>query len=175
MLKEIKSQPSIIYDGPAPYGAPMGRREFYDNPTGKVTTFRVRIDSGGYDRGGNYWGFGDPLYCQCEVNDNGFTSECMNYRLFARAKSKAEALEKFDAVRKAKNIHLPCSLDQWIKDHKFMIDQAMIREYGIFLNFDPATRLNAKNRRAFVLKDFAFRNAAYRMNVREVVEYCEKN
>lgn len=46
------------------YGASMGRR---DNMTEtsypvKFHLERVRLDSGGYDNGGAYWGYGAPLY-----------------------------------------------------------------------------------------------------------------
>ena len=45
----------------AKYGAPMGRGE--DAPlVGKVRMRRVRLDSGGYDKGGAYFGLGAPLY-----------------------------------------------------------------------------------------------------------------
>jgi hypothetical protein len=58
------------------YGAPLGRadRDSYVDRTGKrhVMTvnenaapfhlLRVRLDSGGYDSGGAYWGHGEPLY-----------------------------------------------------------------------------------------------------------------
>lgn len=44
------------------YGAPMGRGH---SPlgSGKVHLARVRLDSGGYDKGGAYWGTGEPLWC----------------------------------------------------------------------------------------------------------------
>jgi len=45
------------------YGAPMGRA--YDGVgalAGKVRLRRVRLDSGGYDSGGAYWGAGLPLW-----------------------------------------------------------------------------------------------------------------
>jgi hypothetical protein len=44
------------------YGASMGRGS---NAclTGKVSLVRVKLDSGGYDKGGAYWGIGAPLYC----------------------------------------------------------------------------------------------------------------
>ena len=46
------------------YGASMGRR---DNMTEtnfpvKFHLERIRLDSGGYDNGGAYWGNGAPLY-----------------------------------------------------------------------------------------------------------------
>lgn len=48
------------------YGASMGRpslipsKEVLD--VMKVSLRRMRIDSGGYDAGGSYWGLGAPLY-----------------------------------------------------------------------------------------------------------------
>lgn len=49
------------------YGAPMGRpvtgRQFEVLPDAPpFHLVRVRLDSGGYDRGGAYWGHGEPLY-----------------------------------------------------------------------------------------------------------------
>jgi len=41
----------------------------------------VRLDMGGYDEGGAYWGRGAPLYC----------AEAPEYRRFTRARSRAEA------------------------------------------------------------------------------------
>ncbi len=69
------------------YGAPMGRREYHSPPTGKVRLYRVRINSGGYDDGGAYWGTGQPLYCAEGVDDD-------EYREFVRAWTREEAAEK---------------------------------------------------------------------------------
>jgi len=61
------------------YGAPMGRNSVGKYPTTitsgnncrivkknqtKVYRKRVRLDSGGYDSGGAYWGLGAPLYVE---------------------------------------------------------------------------------------------------------------
>ena len=74
------------------YGAPMGRA---DQPTPysgyraipdmahKFSLQRVRINSGGYDEGGAYWGLGQPLYWA--MNENGTIER------FLRAKGRAEA------------------------------------------------------------------------------------
>ena len=64
------------------YGAPMGRRES-PHHEGKIRLFRVRLDSGGYDNGGAYWGLGKALYCA--LSDGGMQ--------FTRARSRAEAVE----------------------------------------------------------------------------------
>lgn len=78
------------------FGAPMGRSE---SPLGaaprNIRLFRVRLDSGGYDDGGAYWGIGQPLYC-ATCPDGG--------RRFTRANSRAAAavaleIEPGDLVR----------------------------------------------------------------------------
>jgi hypothetical protein len=45
-------------------GAPMGRFGNGARPTDNTRVFRRRVylDSGGYDKGGAYWGIGNPLY-----------------------------------------------------------------------------------------------------------------
>jgi hypothetical protein len=46
------------------YGADMGRPNNHSTPdaTLKFRLERIRLDSGGYDRGGAYWGIDLPLY-----------------------------------------------------------------------------------------------------------------
>lgn len=49
------------------YGAFLGRNrrsEFSipEDTTAKLRLRRVRLDSGGYDKGGAYWGHGSPLW-----------------------------------------------------------------------------------------------------------------
>lgn len=58
------------------YGAPMGRRstskrdlEREQIKPGKLYLQRVRLDSGGYDSGGAYWGHGEPLYVATDHED----------------------------------------------------------------------------------------------------------
>ena len=46
------------------YGAPMGRMNVGDCPLpfqGRIYDCRVPLDSGGYDKGGTYWGFPSNL------------------------------------------------------------------------------------------------------------------
>ncbi len=48
------------------YGAPMGRRsEAVHNLdcAQRIQLFRIRLNGGGYDAGGAYWGSGQPLWC----------------------------------------------------------------------------------------------------------------
>ncbi len=63
------------------YGAPMGRRSDIDL-FGKVRLNRVRLDRGGYDNGGAYWGFGTPLWLAEDSEGN---------QQFLRAKDRSTA------------------------------------------------------------------------------------
>lgn len=77
------------------HGAPMGRREWLEAPTKphSVRVFRVRLDSGGYDDGGAYWGVesrGKLLFCATDGE---------NYRMFCRAESRLTALLEFRLAR----------------------------------------------------------------------------
>lgn len=45
----------------ARYGAPMGRHtgpDYLETGAGPLRLVRIPLDSGGYDRGGAYWGLG---------------------------------------------------------------------------------------------------------------------
>ena len=82
----IKQMPAVSCQ----YGAPMGRREYgQPGPLRNVRLFRVRIDSGGYDDGGAYWGVGQPLYCATDGAD---------YRRFIRAASREAAARELGIV-----------------------------------------------------------------------------
>lgn len=66
------------------YGAPMGRPDDGINPADpdspRFYMRRVRLDAGGYDRGGAYWGFGESLF---EIE-----SDCGGVSMFRRAASR---------------------------------------------------------------------------------------
>ena len=67
------------------YGAPMGRREngyLETSDPRTVRLFQVRLDSGGYDDGGAYWGHGGRLWCAIDDDGN---------RRFIRAGSRERA------------------------------------------------------------------------------------
>jgi len=69
------------------YGAVMGRPQCMPPAVNlsKFTLQRVRIDSGGYDQGGAYWGLGAPLYhAYAETGGN-------DVDMFFRAHSREEA------------------------------------------------------------------------------------
>lgn len=46
------------------YGAPLGRpcTGNFDPDAGRINLQCIPLDRGGYDRGGVYWGIGQPLY-----------------------------------------------------------------------------------------------------------------
>ena len=65
---------SFITDVSSRYGAPMGRFTgpyFLDTDAGKVYLRRVYLDQCGYDKGGAYWGYGEPLFEAMDQDGNG--------------------------------------------------------------------------------------------------------
>lgn len=80
------------------YGAPMGRGDrgaATADETVKVSLRKIRLNSGGYDSGGAYWGHGQPLYwagSDCGTVDTYF-------RARDRAAARAEILARFPAAR----------------------------------------------------------------------------
>lgn len=74
------------------YGAPMGRATDHDfgQAPGRIHLRRMYLDSGGYDRGGAYWGFGEPLY---EAHDSDGRVTILRAR--SRAAAKAALREDF--------------------------------------------------------------------------------
>lgn len=67
------------------YGAPMGRREYFEEDIIPCRCFRVRMVDGAYDDGGAYWGCGVPLYAA--IADG--------VQIFTRARSRKTAKEEF--------------------------------------------------------------------------------
>lgn len=73
------------------YGAPMGRNtgpHYLTTEGGRITLFRVRINSGGYDSGGAYWGLGAPLWYVGDPDGNGWF-----FRASGRDAAKAAILK----------------------------------------------------------------------------------
>jgi hypothetical protein len=68
------------------YGAPMGRPS-HAHPANayKVYVSKVKLDSGGYDRGGAYWGHGQRLFWATDA-----TGE---FSHFLRACSRMDAID----------------------------------------------------------------------------------
>lgn len=67
-------------------GAAMGRGSLLGVPEGRMVLRRVRLDSGGYDSNGTYFGHADPLFW--------YADEGGNVDAMLRAKSRAEAKAK---------------------------------------------------------------------------------
>lgn len=68
------------------YGAPMGRRSdgSLDPEAGRFRLVRIRLNLGGYDAGGAYWGLGVPLWRAEDGDGRG---------LWFRARDRAAAKE----------------------------------------------------------------------------------
>lgn len=79
------------------YGADMGRRSIPSLPhdtKDKCIVRRVRLDSGGYDAGGAYWGVGTKLWMVESVE-----GEHEGLLLYVRAFDKSAAKAQFPAAR----------------------------------------------------------------------------
>lgn len=89
------------------YGAPMGRRFVgdLDQSSGTVRLFKVRLDSGGYDDGGAYWGLrssGVSLWCAQDKDGD---------RMFTDAASRRAAALKLGIGDRALRRRLPNAAD----------------------------------------------------------------
>lgn len=78
-------------------GAALGRPSIHDCDefTGRLYLQKVRIDSGGYDPNGTYWGLGDPLYW-CANEDNSI-DYC--FRALNRQEAKGKVLERYPKAK----------------------------------------------------------------------------
>lgn len=80
-------------------GAPMGRWTYnkFRLVARSIRCFKVNLDTGGYDDGGAYWGHGGgSLYCldQPEQDQRDWFDRPVYFRVFVRASSRAEAMER---------------------------------------------------------------------------------
>jgi hypothetical protein len=83
------------------YGAPMGRKS--DHLSGLIvdacdspfTLRRIRLDSGGYDQGGSYWGHYKQLYWWAvTITEGDAVDECSGFmRATSRQDAKRQILE----------------------------------------------------------------------------------
>lgn len=63
--KSGEAYADLLFHVDCKFGAPMGRRSMGEKPTDKrVFCRRIGLDNGGYDKGGAYWGFGNPLFVE---------------------------------------------------------------------------------------------------------------
>lgn len=74
------------------YGAPMGRASAHPgtDPHCTIRVSRVRLDSGGYDSGGAYWGHGAPLWYASGIDEFDGSRDAIED--FTRAHNKPAAL-----------------------------------------------------------------------------------
>lgn len=88
----------------AKYGAPMGRAS--DHLEGLIiletdprfTLRRIRLNNGGYDSGGAYWGLGEPLFWWAiELREDGSRDECSG---FLRAQSREGAKQLITSIHR---------------------------------------------------------------------------
>lgn len=78
------------------YGSPMGRTRCLGDGISpcKLHLERIRLNMGGYDSGGAYWGTGTPLYVAHGYDDR----EAI--QIFVRASNRQEAKETVQRERK---------------------------------------------------------------------------
>lgn len=67
-------RPNPVPEVSCKYGAPMGRYTgpHYLTTEARISLVRIRINSGGYDAGGAYWGLGAPLWYVSDCDGNGW-------------------------------------------------------------------------------------------------------
>lgn len=61
------------------HGAPLGRHTgatYLDVEAGRLYLRRIRLNSGGYDAGGAYWGLGTALWYVADQDGNGYFFRC---------------------------------------------------------------------------------------------------
>ena len=84
------------------YGAPMGRSGSKGDPDWpyKISLTRIRLDSGGYDSGGAYWGHDQPLYwASAASGDPGVSDLDMFLRAPSREAAKAAVRDEYPEAR----------------------------------------------------------------------------
>lgn len=82
---------------PSRYGAPMGRHtgpDYLETAAGPLSLQRIPINSGGYDRGGAYWGLGAPLWYVADQDGNS-----QFFRAASREAAKAKILADWPDAR----------------------------------------------------------------------------
>jgi hypothetical protein len=92
------------------YGAPMGRSTSpLDCAPRSVRLFRVRLDAGGYDDGGVYWGHGGALWCAvCDAGGRQFVRAAGRLSAVAelgieRTSLKRPPLKEYARLRELEN------------------------------------------------------------------------
>lgn len=74
------------------YGAPLGDFSYNAESTEfPLYLQKVRLDTGGYDPSGTYWGTPDNLWCAFNGEDIGDFAACSELRLYTRAQHRDAA------------------------------------------------------------------------------------
>lgn len=103
----------------ARYGAPMGRPTFGHgaNPTTPFELRRIRINQGGYDDGGAYWGTGQPLYWYCayETDDTVETGRCEYCNQGVRSAINGDCRESSNSQHKFPTVSEDVEISDYIR------------------------------------------------------------
>ena len=86
----------------ARYGAPMGRMGAHADTRRpyRFSLRRVRLDAGGYDSGGAYWGHGQPLYWASAVSGDAIAPNVdYFFRACDRDAARARVLADYPRAR----------------------------------------------------------------------------
>ncbi len=91
-------RPDPITNVSCKYGAPMGRRDdlrpgLVDEPL-RLHLAYVRLNQGGYDDGGAYWGMGQRLYVAWCYDKDDYRCDTF-LRACDREDAKAQLIERF--------------------------------------------------------------------------------
>ncbi len=98
MTLSYKTHDPIGWCGNANRGAALGRGSYHAEDKNLPIKFilrQIRIDSGGYDSNGTYFGIGNPIYwCANEEYEVDFV-----LRAYNREQAKAEVREQYPNAR----------------------------------------------------------------------------
>src|ERR1700722_3767560 len=89
MMVDPTPQPSCKYG--APMGRPSSSGYTVNENAAPMRLVRCPLDRGGYDRGGAYWGLGEPLYFY-EANPAGLISGYVRGRTRDAAKAAVRSI-----------------------------------------------------------------------------------
>lgn len=101
MIADYKKNDPRGWGGDPSRGAALGRATIADAPTNqpiKLYLRRVRLDSGGYDRNGTYFGVGTPLYWVSGEDAEGNEVDYM-VRAYDRDDAKDEVRKRYPLAR----------------------------------------------------------------------------
>lgn len=95
---ETSLSPDRGYHGDTKRGANLGRPRRAKESDQRIYLRKIRLDSGGYDSGGAYWGHGGALY-QAFTDDGALYRTYRDYSRNPRESIKAEIATHFPGAR----------------------------------------------------------------------------